>query len=108
MGLLIEKLFSIWADKVKPSFLILTLVFLLGYSQLTGEIKEAKVGYAYAIIMDGFGVREFNSTPRKVAYQWYKNGDYRYIALRYICNVDQDALKKRFSYQTVQDLCGIR
>ena len=108
MGVLIEKLFSLWAEKVKPSFLILTLFFLLGYSQLTGEVTDAKVGFAYAILLDGFGVREFNSTPRKIAYQWYKHGDYRYIALRYICTIDQEQLKKRFSEQTVHDLCGIR
>lgn len=108
MGVLIDKLFSLWAEKVKPSFLILTLVFLLGYSQLTGEVKEAKVSYPYAILLDGFGVREFNQSPRKTAYEWYKHGNSRFVALRYICTVDQDELKKRFDEQTVHELCGIR
>jgi hypothetical protein len=29
MGVLIDKLLNLWADKIKPSFLILILIFLL-------------------------------------------------------------------------------
>lgn len=108
MGVLIERLISLWADKVRPSFLVITLAFMVGYTQLSGDIKNAKVGFAYAILIDGFGVREFNQTPRKTAYHWYKTGDSRYIALRYVCSVDQEELKKRFDEKTVHELCGIR
>jgi hypothetical protein len=108
MGVLIDKLLSLWADKIKPSFLILILIFLLGYRQLSDDIKYAEIGYAYAMIIDGFGVREFNQSPKKIAYAWYKKGSSRYVALRYVCTVDQDALKKRFDEKTVHELCGIR
>jgi hypothetical protein len=98
MGVLIDKLKSLWDDKIKKSFLIQIFIFLF----------YAEIGYAYAMVIDGFGVREFNQSPKKIAYEWYKKGSPRYVALRYVCTVDQDALKKRFDEKTVHELCGIR
>lgn len=108
VALIIEKLISIWANKVKPSFLVLALALILVYGQLSREINKANVGYAYAILIDGFGVRQFNKAPEKIAFGWYKKGDSRYIALRYICTEDESILRKRFSDDTIHKLCGIR